>query len=636
MFESIRKYSKFTMWILFLLIIPSFALFGVERFFDGNQRGETVAKVDGREITRQEWDFRHRNEVDRIRQRMPNIDAAMLDSDAARYATLERMVREQVLNTAAAKAHLTTTEDQLARLYAAEPALSSFRTPDGKFDREGFQRATGQTPQQYEAGMRAALATQQVLDGLSNGAFATTAQADATLDSLYARREVQLAQFKPENFASKVNPTDAEIEAYYKEHVAQYQAPEEATIQYVVLDMDAVKKDITLNEPDLRTYYEQNKDRMGKPEERRASHILITVPEGASADQRQQAKAKAEDLLKQVLAKPDSFAELARKNSQDPGSAEKGGDLDFVARGAMVKPFEDAMFSLKKGEIDPKVVETEFGYHIIRLDDIKPGSVPTFEEARARIEGDLRTQQAVTEFAKAAEGFNDVVYQQADSLQPAADKFKLKIQTAKVSRQPAPDAKGALANRNFLAALFAPDSLERKNNTEAVEVGANQLAAGRVTAYAPARTRSLDEVKAQVRKSLVDSRAAELARKEGEAKLAAWQADPKGATLAAPVVLSRADAQNQPPQVVDGALRADADKLPAWVGVDLGAQGYVVVKVDKAVPREAPAAQAAQAEQQQFAQVVAQAESAAYYNLLKARYKAQILVPRPLQAVLGG
>jgi len=400
--------------------------------------------------------------------------------------------------------------------------------------------------------------------------------------------------------------------------------------------MDAVKKGIEVKESDLRTYYDQNKDRMGTPEQRRASHILITAPADASAEQRDKAKAKAEDLLKQVLAKPESFAEVARKNSQDPGSAEKGGDLDFVTRGAMVKPFEDAMFSLKKGEIDPKLVQTEFGYHIIRVDDIKPGKAPSFEEARARIEGDLRTQQAVTEFAKAAESFNDMVYQQSDTLQPVADKFKLTIQTAKVGRQPAPDAAGALASRNFLAALFAPDSLERKNNTEATEVGSNQVAAGRVTAYAPARTRSFDEVKTDVRKALVASRAAELARKEGEAKLAAWQADAKGATLAAPVLLSRASAQDQPPQVIDSVLRADGSKLPAWIGVDLGAQGYVVAKIEKSVPRTAPAAQQAQGELAQFTQMVAQAEGQAYYNLLKARYDVKILVPKPAAPVLGG
>ncbi|HSV58468.1 MAG TPA: peptidyl-prolyl cis-trans isomerase, partial [Variovorax sp.] len=173
-------------------------------------------------------------------------------------------------------------------------------------------------------------------------------------------------------------------------------------------------------------------------------------------------------------------------------------------------------------------------------------------------------------------------------------------------------------------------------NTETIEVGSNQLAAGRVTQYSPARTLPFAEVKEQVRKQLVNSRAADLARKDGEAKLAAWQADAKGAQLAAPVVLSRMDAQGQPPQVVDGALRADSAKLPAWVGVDLGAQGYVVVRVNKSVPREAPAPELAQRESAQITQAISSAEDLAYYNLLKARYKAEILVAQPSDMLSAG
>ena len=634
MFDFFRKYNKIMMVLLFLLIIPSFVLFGVERFTDGSGQGEKVARVDGRDITRPEWDARHRSEVDRIRQQMPNIDAALLDSDNARYATLERMVRERVLAAEASKSHLAVPEERLSRYFAQEPGLATFRKPDGTFDRELFMRATGQTPEQYEAAVRAEMATQQVLLGVHAGAFASKAQADATLGAFYDRREVQLARFKPEDFTSKVNVSDADLEAYYKEHVAQYQAPEEASVQYVVLDIDSVKKGIAVNEADLKTYYEQNSARFGTPEERRASHILINAPATAKPEEKEKAKAKAEELLAQVLAAPNSFAEVARKNSQDPGSAERGGDLDFVARGAMVKPFEDAMFALKKGEITPKLVETEFGYHIIKLDDIKPGVVPPFEKVRATIEADMRTQQATTEFAKAAETFSDAVYQQADSLQPAADKLKLTLQTAtKVGRQPAPGAAGALANRNFLNALFAPDSLERKNNTESIEVGPNQLAAGRVTQYSPARTLPFAEVKEQVRAQLVNARAAELARKEGEAKLAAWQADAKGASLSAPVVLSRMDAQGQPPQLVDAALRADSAKLPVFAGVDLGAQGYAVLRVNKSVPRETPSAEVAQREASQITQAISSAEDQAYYNLLRARYKAEILVARPADTV---
>ncbi len=634
MFDTFRKYNKIVMVFLFLLIIPSFVLFGVDRYQQGSGDGEKVARVAGTNITRPEWDAQHRNETDRIRQQAPNIDPALLDSDAARYATLERMVRERVLAAAAAKTNMTVSEERLARMFAADQGLASFRTPDGKFDRETFMRVTGQTPEQYEASVRASLATQQVSLGVSGTAFATTAQAAATLDAFYDRREIQVARFNPADFVAKVTVNDADLQAFYQAHAAQFQLPEQANIEYLVLDLDAAKKNITVSDADLHGYYDQNAARFGSQEERRASHILIASPAGAPAADRAKAKARAEELLAEVRKAPNTFADVARKNSQDPGSAEKGGDLDFITRGAMVKPFEDTVFALKKGEISD-VIETDFGYHIIELTDIKPAVVPPFDKVRAQIENEVRGQQATQEFAKAAESFTDLVYQQPDSLQAAADKLHLTIQTAaNVTRTPPKGVTGVLANRSFLSALFAPDSLERKHNTEAIEIGPNQLASGRVVKYSPARVQPFDEVKDKVRAQFVAERSAALARAEGEAKLAAWQADPAGATFAAPVTVSRLDTQSQPPAVVDVALRADTAKLPALVGADLGVQGYDVVRVLKTVPRTPPAPEQAKQESQQFAQAVGAAESAAYYDLLKDRYKAEILVPKPADVPL--
>ena len=632
MFDTFRKYNKIVMIILFLLIIPSFVLFGVERY-QGFGRDEKVARIEGHDITKPEWDQQHRVETDRIRQQSPNVDPTLLESDAMRYATLERMVRDRVLAAAAAKANMTVSEERLSRIFAQDPGLATFRTPDGKFDRESFQRVTGRTPEQYEASVRADMATQQVLLGISATAFTPPALAATTINAFYDTREIQVARFAPDAFASKVTVSDADIETYYKDHTAQFQAPEQASIEYLVLDLDAAKKNVVVNEADLKTYYEQNASRFGTKEERRASHILITAPASASAADREKAKAKAEQLLAEVKKAPNTFAEVARKNSQDPGSAEKGGDLDFVTKGAMVKPFEDAMFALKKGEIS-NVVETEFGYHIIHLTDIKPAVVPPFEQVRATIENDMRSQQATQEFAKAAETFTDAVYQTPDSLKPAAEKLKLTIKTAdNVARTAAPGATGPLANRNFLNALFAADSLERKQNTEAIEVGPSQLASGRVTKYSPAHPVPLADVKDKIRAQLVAERAAVLAKTEGEAKLAAWTAKADGATFGAPVTVSRRDAQSQPLPVIDAALRADPAKLPVLVGVDLGAQGYTVVRVTKVVPRTPPPAELAKQEQSQVGQSIAAAEDAAYYALLKDRFKAEILVPKPAETL---
>jgi len=634
MFDFVRKHTRVMQVLLFLLIFPSFVLFGLEGYNRIRERGEAVAKVDGREILQADWDAAHKQEVERLREQAPNVDAKLLETPAAKYATLERMVRDRVLAAAAANSKLVTSDQRLARQLQSDPTIAALRGPDGRLDMAKYRQlvgAQGMTPETFEARVRADLSNQQVLAGIGGTSLVTPAQSALALDAFLQRREVQVARFAPADYASQVHFTDAELQAYYKEHQSQFQAPEQADIQYVVLDLDTVKKGITVSEQDLKTYYEQNVNRLGGQEERRASHILIAVPKGAPAADKQKAKAKAEEIAAEAKKSPDKFAELAKKYSQDPGSASQGGDLDYFARGAMTKPFEDAVFSMKKGEIVGPV-ETDFGFHIIKLTDIKEPKQRNFEQMKPQIEAEVKKQLAQRKFAEMADAFTNSVYEQSDSLKPVADKLKLEIKTAThVTRQPPPGASGPLANPKFLAALFSPESVDKKRNTEAVEIAPNTLVSGRVTQYTAARTMPFAEVKDRVRERLVADRSAELARKDGQAKLAGWKAAPASAKLPAAVVISRTDAQKQPPAVVDAALQADPAALPAWVGVDLGNDGYDVVKVNKILPREAPTPQVAQQERQQYAQSWGQAENLAYYDLLKDRFKAEILVPKPTE-----
>ncbi|HXE46970.1 MAG TPA: SurA N-terminal domain-containing protein [Ramlibacter sp.] len=632
MFDFVRKHMKVMQFLLFLLIFPSFVLVGINGYNRFREKGEAVAKVDGQDILQGDWDAAHKREIDRLRQSMPTLDSKLLESPAAKYGTLERMVRDRVLAAAAAKSKLVTSDLRLARELQQNEMIAALRGPDGKLDMERYRQlvgAQGMTPEMFEASVRADLSARQVLAGVGGTTVATAAQANLALNAFFEKREVQVARFATADFASRVKPTDAELEAYYKDNQSLFQAPEQASIEYLVLDLDTVKKGLSVNEQDLKTYYDQNVGRLSGKEERRASHILIAVPKGAPADDREKAKAKAQELLAQVKKSPGSFADVAKKNSQDPGSATNGGDLDFFARGAMTKPFEDAAFALPKGEISG-VVETEFGYHIIMVTDIKSPKQRSFEEMRPEIEAELKKQQAQRKFAEAADTFSNGVYEQADSLKPVADKLKLEIRTASnVARNPAAGATGALANPKFLSALFSPDSTQKKRNTEAVEIAPSTLVAGRVSQYTPARTLPFAEVKERVRERVVSARAAELAKKEGVEKLAAWKTNPASASLPAPIAVSRQESQKQPQAVVEAALRADPAALPVFAGVDLGDQGYAVVKVNKVLPRETPAEAAARQERQQYAQSLASAENLAYYNLLKERFKVQIEVPKP-------
>ena len=638
MFDFVRKHTKIMMGLMFLLIIPAFVLVGINGFRSFSSGGETVAKVGSYSVKQGEWDAAHKNEVDRVRSSQPSIDPKLLDSPEARYSTLERMVREHVLTDAAADAHFTSTDARLARELQQNPAIASLRKPDGSLDMERYTQlvaAQGLTPQGFEARVRKDLSLRQVEGGITGTAMASVAQANVALNAFFEQREVQVANFLPADYKTQVNPTDAELEAYYQANQKQFQAPESASIEYVMLDLDSVKKSISVNEEELKSYYEQNAARLSGKEERRASHILINAPKDMAPAERTRAKEKAMALLAQVRKSPDTFADVARKNSQDAGSAPSGGDLDFFGRGAMVKPFEDAAFAMKKGDVS-ELVESDFGFHIIKLVDIKAPKQKSYEELKPTIEADLRKQQAQRKYAEVAEAFTNAVYEQADSYKQIADKLKLEIKTASgLQRQPLGGAKGALDNPKLLNAVFSADSVEKKRNTEAVEVGPNQLVSARMTQYAPARVLPLAEVRSEVRDRLVSSRSAELAKKDGAAKLAAWKVQPDSAKVAAAVVVSRDQAQALGRSVLDQAMHADTSTLPAWVGVDLGLQGYAVVRINKVLERSAPSDDRNKQERAQYAQWVASAEDQAYLELLKARYKVQIKVPKPVAASIA-
>ena len=632
MFDFIRKHTKITMGLLFLLIVPSFILFGLDGYNKSKDQSETVAKVDGQAIVKSEWDRAHLREVDRLRASMPSLDPKLLDSAEARYATLERLVRDRVLAAAATQSKLSTTDQRLARELQENPDIAALRRPDGTLDMERYKQllsGQGMSPEMFEASVRADLSNRQVLAGVAGSGFATASAADASLNAYFERREIQVARFAASDYAAKLTPTDADLEQFYKANESLFQAPEQASIEYVVLDVEGIKKTITVSDADLKAYYDQNAQRLSGAEERRASHILITSPASAAEADRQKAKALAASIRDAVKKAPDTFADVARKSSQDPGSAPKGGDLDFFARDAMVKPFSDAAFVMKKGDISD-VVESEFGFHIIKLTDIKSPKQRSFEEMKPELESDVKKQQAQKKFAEAAEAFTNGVYEQADSLKPIAERLKLEVKTAAgVTRKAAPGAAGPLANVKFLNAIFAPDATEKKRNTEAVEVASNQLASGRVVQYTPARTRPLAEVKDLVRQRWLAMRGAEEARKDGALKLAAWKAAPASAVLLEPIVVSRDQPQQLPAQLVDTVLRADAASLPGFAGVDLGAPGYVIVKINKLMPREPRKDPDAKQDRSQYAQWWTSAESLAYYNLLKERFKTGILVPKP-------
>ncbi|MEI7465956.1 MAG: SurA N-terminal domain-containing protein [Burkholderiales bacterium] len=625
MFDFFRKYTRFFLFALVVLIVPSFVFLGLEGYTGlGEGAKQSVAKVAGQSITQAEWDEAHREQVARVQRQNPNVDPKLFDSPEARQQALEVLIRQRVMLATADQLHLGTTDDRLQRLFATDPQFASLRNPDGSVNKE-LLAAQGMSSDMFARRLRQDLSVNQVLLGVSGTGFVSAGAADQALDAYFQQREVVLQRFDAASYAARAHPSDADLEAYYKDpaHSAQFQAPEQASVEYVVLDLDAMGQQVAINEEDLSRYYTENASRYTTPEERRASHILIAADKALPVAERAKARAKAEALLVEISRHAEVFAELARKNSQDPGSAVNGGDLDFFGRGAMVKPFEDAAYGLKVGETSG-VVETDFGYHIIRVTDKRGGDKRSFESVRPEIEAEVRRQLAQQKFSEAAADFTNLVYEQSDSLKPVIDKYKLVLKTAQgVTRRPAPGATGPLASPKFLDALFASDALRNKRNTDAVETVANQLVSGRIVQYEAAHALPLADVREQVRARVVGVQAASLAQAEGKARLAALQQSPQTDMGIEPRRISRLQTQELGKATTLAVLGVDPKKLPAFVGIDLGSEGYAVAKVQKVIGRDPVVADVAQA-RNQYEQAWSDAETQSYLGALKVRLKVRI------------
>ncbi|ACB34195.1 PpiC-type peptidyl-prolyl cis-trans isomerase [Leptothrix cholodnii SP-6] len=624
MFDFVRRHNRLLQFGLALVIVPSFLVVGIQGYDQFSASNEAVANIDGRAITQTEWDAAHRQQVERVRAQMPGVDAKLLDSPAIKQKVLDDLVRERVMLVAAQKLLLAPTDQRLQRLFATDPQFASLRNADGSV-RKDLLEARGMTSEQFAQQLRQEFALRQVSLGLAGSALASPAVTARAMDSFFQQREVQVALFPAKDYLSKVSASDAEQQAYYDDprNAAQFQSPETVSVEYVVLDLPAVTAGINVNEDDLRKYYDENAARYEQPQERRARHILVKLDADASDDAKAKAREKAAALLAEVQKNRAAFADLARRQSDDPGSAAQGGDLDWIARGAMVKPFEDAVFGLKKGELGG-IVETEFGLHVIEVTDTRGGEKRAFANVRGELEAEVRKQLAQKRYAELAEQFTNLV-EQEDTLKPVADALKLELHKADKLGRVAPAQPGnVLASPKVLEAIFQPESLSGKRNIEPVEAAANQLVAARVLEHAPARKQPLAEVGERLRNAVISEKAAKAAADDGKTKLAEWQSKPESAKLGAALVLSRTQAQGQPREVVDAVLRAPADKLPGWIGVELGGQGYAVIKLAKVLAADPAATGDPERVKAQYAQLWSQAESDAYYRALSKRYKAEV------------
>lgn len=627
MFDFIRKHQRLMQLLLLLLILPSFVLVGVSSYQERGG-GDGVATVDGKSITQQQWEEAQRRQIDQARQQMgAQFDQKLFETPEAKQAILDQLVAERAVNAEVERSHLTVSDAVLAK---AIGDIQMFRKADGSFDKDQYiaaLAAQGMTPEMFDARMRHDMAVQQLAGAVSQTAFAPRSVANRLSDINDQEREVQELMFPLATYAAQVKVTDDMVKAYYDKHAALFQVPETVKAEYVVFNADAVQKQVTVSDAEVADAYNKNKARFTTPEKRSASHILFNVAKDAKPADDAAAKAKAEAALAEVRKNPADFAKVAKAQSQDPGSAELGGDLGVVEKGVFVKPVEDAIYGLKEGETSG-LVRSEFGYHIIKVTKVVPATQKSLEEAKPEILADLQKTKMSAKYSELAETFSNTVYEQADSLKPVADKLGLQIQTADgLGRTPNPALGNSPVNNDkFLKAIFSNDAIKNKRNTEAVEVAPSTLVAGRVVEFKPATKRPLAEVEAQIRQRVTQEEALRLAKQAGEAKLAAAKASGDASGFGEAKIVSRT---KQPPFDETAALavlKADTSKLPAYVGVDVPGQGYGVYRIVKVSQPAQPDQARRKQEAEQIGRAIGGAETYGYLEALKKKAKAKINV----------
>lgn len=622
MFDFVRTHQKLMQIILALLIVPSFVLVGVSGVTLFGEDPNTIAKVAGYPLTQQEWENAQRNQLDMMRRQMgEQFDQKMFDTPEFKQNVLDQLLAQRALGAEIRKAHMTVSNEAVQRaVWADFPTLVK---ADGKFDSEQYRQILanqGFTVDMHQNQLRNDMVTNQILGGVEQSGFTPRTVAKAISDFGSQEREVQEMAFPLTKYLADVKVTDEMVKAFYDKNAKLFEIPESAKIEYVVLSADAVAAQVNVTDEEIAAYYKANEKRFATEEARRASHILIKD------------KAKAEAALAEVRKNPGDFAKIAKAKSEDPGSAENGGDLDVLVKGAFVKPVEDAILKLKQGEISG-LVESEFGFHIITVTELKPAHVKPLDEVKTDVAAELKKQKAGKLYSEMAEQFTDTVYSQYESLKPAADKLKLKVETAEgLGRQPNPMLGAApFNNAKFLTALFSEDALKNKRNTEAVEVAPQTLVAGRIVEFKPASKKPLAEVEGAIKQRVAMEEAVKTAKKAGEEKLAEVKKSGDTTGFAEARTVSRAKAEGFNPAAFAAVMKADASKLPAYVGVEVPGAGYGIYRINKVgQPADVDNGRREQ-EAQRISQIVAQQEFSNYLDVLKE--KAKIKIIRPISSI---
>lgn len=618
MLEKFRSYAqtKAAKIILALILVP-FALFGIDSYLNQAGNNLSIAKVNGYKIALPEYNRAIENVRNRIMSEGKKVDPAMFDSFEFKESVIDGLITKQLLNNDIKKSRFRITDQQLSQYIIGMPEFQK----DGKFSQEIYDKVLQNnqlTPKKFEESIRNDLLIQQVRDGLQKLTFIPPNNLAETLKATSQQREISVAEFKTKEYMTKANIAEKDMQAFYDQNKSKFLAPEQVKAEFVVFSLANILPTINVTEDEIKSFFKANADKYQNQQQREASHILIAASKNAPPAEKAKAKAKAEDVLNQIRKNPKQFEELAKKYSQDPESAKKGGDLGSFGRGMMVKPFDDAVFSMKVNEIS-NIVESDFGYHIIKLTKII-GEGGGFDAMRPQIKAELIYQKGQEKFAALAEEFSNKVYEQSSSLDAVSKRFNLPIQkTDWISRN---DSDKFFKNEALMSALYSKESIKDHRNTEAIEVTPNNLISARVVDYKAQSTKPFADVRKNIEDYLKFESAKKMVASEGEVALksltdASRKIDWQPATL-----VDRKNTKGLSDAVVNHAYKMPTDKLPSYSGFMDGNNGYVIVKVNKvSFPNESN-----EENKQAFASDYSEALSAEYLSAYLKGLKAKASV----------
>ncbi|CAK0775570.1 peptidyl-prolyl cis-trans isomerase D [Gammaproteobacteria bacterium] len=585
MLTSIRERAQgWIAWIIISLIIVVFAVWGIQNFFTADPN-LPVLQVDDTEVGLREFQFAYQQQREHLRSVLGNsMDQSSFTDERIKQQVVNDLIERIVLTNAARDLGMRIGDALLATQINA---IDAFQV-NGHFSKDRYEqilRNQGMTPPNFEQRTRSTLVGQQFYSGVVNTAFLTPKQLDNHLRLEGQTRDINYLTIPASHFLDEVTISEDETRRYYDENQDSYQVPEQVTIAYLELTAETLASHIEATDEALQSLYEETRANYHQEERRRASHILITLDEKADPATVNTAQAKLEELKHQLISGA-SFEELARSHSQDPGSASQGGDLGFFGRGAMVKPFEERVFSMKDGEISD-AVRTSFGFHIIKLTGIEPAHDQSFAEARASVLQEFRRIQAEKQFFERSETLANLSYEHPDSLEPSATQMGLTIQTVgPFTRNGGADI---AANPKIVAAAFSEDVLIRSNNSEPIDLTGNRLVVLRVTNHQLARHQSLDEVRETVTAVVRQNHARERAKALGETILKELRAGGDSIKMAEQAKLSwqrlgwvGRQASGLAPELATVAFRVSrpvSATQPSYTGFVLSNGDFAVVQI---------------------------------------------------------